>query len=124
MIVNGASYQDALLHAGYSPKTAKSGRSAVPAAMWDEIVSLGRAYAAIGSKLDLAEVSNRIKGRLYVNAIAGKSDGNEACKLLGTHKDHQLFQPDSQIGVIVLQAPKLEPAGKPLIKADARDLEG
>jgi len=122
MIVNGASYRDALLHAGYSLKTAKTGRSAVPAAMWDEIVSLGRRYAAIGAKLDAAEVSNTIKGRLYINAVAGKSDGNEACKLLGSHKDHQLFQSDSQTGVIVLQAPRLELMGKHLLTADEHEL--
>ena len=68
-------------------------------AVADEGINLAR----IGAKLDTTHVENAIAGKLYTNMLDGEAKGNEAAKLLGTMKRHNLFQAENQVGVIVIQ---------------------
>lgn len=121
-ILNDEPVSAALRGIGYSESTIKMGKAAIPKALWAEIAAQGKEMGRIGKAFDPEAVESVIEGRLARNTILGKSDGNEAAKLWGSMKKHQLFQADSMTGVIVLQAPNLAPAGKTLLAADSRDL--
>jgi hypothetical protein len=117
--------KDAMLSAGYLENQANLGMAGVPAFMKEImsqiVLSDGKHLAKIGAKVDPNLVANTIKGRLYQNVVTGESAGEGSAKLLGSMKDYQLFQADSQVGVIVLASPNLQPAGKPLNVADSYD---
>jgi predicted outer membrane protein len=122
MILNDEPVSAALREAGYSESTSKLGKAGISQTLWAEIAAQAKEMGALGKKFDPEAVESVIEGRLARNTILGKSDGNEAAKLWGSMKKHQLFQADSMTGVIVLQAPNLAPAGKTLLAADSRDL--
>lgn len=123
IICNGGKLTEALLAAGYKESTALQGVRSVPDALWDKLHERGKDYARLGAKLNPELVAQTIKGRLYNNVITGEYKGETAAKLLGSMRDYNLFTPDSQVGVIVLQSPNMLPAGKPIELPDPKDFE-
>jgi hypothetical protein len=87
-LLNGSSIYDALCAAGYSPKQARKGRAAIPAAVFalmtrEELL----AYESLGKKLlkDKKKLECCIVGFVYEKMMIGRNDGVKAARLLGQH---------------------------------------
>jgi len=48
-----------------------------------------------------------VRGRLYEDVILGSDKGIMAAKQLGADKRVSMWRPDSQVGLVVLQAPEV-----------------
>ena len=121
VIVRGGSIKDGLLEAGYSEATAKNGSKAVPDAMWLAIAEKGKEFGILAKQFNPDEVAATVEGRLLANTITGQDDGVGSAKLLGSMKKHKLFEADNLTGVMILQVPTLNPAGKELNAVDEHD---
>ena len=114
----GASLQDSLIAAGYSPKQARKGM-----AILERSKPLREAAQREGKLLrDLGRISKDdqellVRGRLVLNTINGSDRGTASAKVLGSEKRIAMFAPDVQQGIIVIQPPAaLEAEPNPLTK--------
>jgi len=91
-----------------TPRQAKKGWAAVP----DEVLKLaglskkGKALAALGRQLTAQNQEDLVRGRLAQNVISGKDGGSHSAKILGSDRRVNMWTPDVQQGLIILQAPK------------------
>ena len=91
-----------------TPRQAKKAWAAVPA----EVLKLagtskkGQALAALGRQLDAKTQEDLVRGRLAQNVIAGRDGGSHSAKLLGQDRRVNMFQPDVQAGLVIINAPK------------------
>ena len=65
---------------------------------WNKLESLGRGISA-------ERQENLVPGRLVLNVITGKDDAVQSARQLGADKRISMWQPNSQVGLVVLQAP-------------------
>jgi phage terminase small subunit len=94
---------EAMLAAGYSPKVARQGKHKLSKASW---AALADEKIKIGKTLSAEDRAAYVRGGLMENTLAGKDQAVKSYELLGKDKEVQMFTADSQIGVIVLQAPQ------------------
>lgn len=106
---------------GYSDGVAKLGVRGIPKGLLKHMKLKGYKVAELGNALrkhpDL--LGDIAVGRLALNAMDGKDGGVMSAKTLGSHRDLNLWVPESQAGVIVLNVPtalqgKLEELAKPV----------
>jgi hypothetical protein len=76
-----------------------------------ELKSLGRKYIELGRDLSPEDQMAMVRGRLLENTIIGTDAGGQSAKQLGADKRISMWQPDSQVGVVILGTP---PEIKPL----------
>jgi hypothetical protein len=84
----GSSIYDALCAAGYSPKQARKGRAAIPAAVFELMTREELlAYESMGKKLlkDKRKLECCVVGFIYERMMIGRNDGVKAATLLGQH---------------------------------------
>ena len=55
-----------------------------------------------------------MRGRLYENVIIGTDAGLQSARQLGADKRISMWQPDFQVGVVVLQAPPVTKINHPV----------
>lgn len=95
--------QKSLLAAGYSENVARQGKKAISQKLWgvlaDEKIKIGKALSA-------EDRAAYVRGGLLENTFKGKDNAVKSYELLGKDKEVQMFTPDSQVGVIILQAPQ------------------
>lgn len=96
---------DALLESGYAPNQAAKGWTAVPDVVLAMLPKHGRKLAELG-KIDKDTRKHLIRGRLIDNIVRGKDGGAMSAKVLGAESELNMWIPDSQVGVIVLNAPQ------------------
>jgi hypothetical protein len=60
----------------------------------------------MGRELTAENQQNAVRGRLYENTILGVDKGVMSAKQLGADKRISMWQPDSSVGLVVLQAPE------------------
>jgi len=95
------SAREALLGAGYSAESAARGMASVPATVLalmpqeSNLVDLGRALTA-------EQQENLVRGRLVLNVMKGKDSGVASAYRLGQDKRVNMFTPENQTGVVVL----------------------
>jgi len=100
-LLEGKSIHASLLDAGYSPVTAAQGFRAIPATVLalmpqeSNLVDLGRALTA-------EQQENLVRGRLVLNVMKGKDSGVASAYRLGQDKRVNMFTPENQTGVVVL----------------------
>ena len=99
-----ASLRDALLAAGYSESQACRGMAAVPEGLLPYLVERNHKLEALGRMLSAESQENVVRGRLLMNVVDGKDAGVQSAKLLGSDKRVAMFTPDSQVGVIIVEA--------------------
>lgn len=109
-LADGATPQEALLKAGYSPKSAIQGKWKLPQGAIEKLAELkGKDFAAaveLGRRVKPEEMRLAVLGGL-ARGVADRDDkGVQMLKLAGNLKELQMFTPESQIGVIVLGAPQ------------------
>lgn len=98
------SIRQAMKEAGYSQDTANAGMRAVPATVLalmpqeSNLIDLGRAVTP-------EQQENMVRGRLMLNVMKGRDAGVNSAYRLGQDKRVNMFQPDTQVGVVIVQAP-------------------
>lgn len=106
-LARGMSPRQALLQAGFGMSTANSGRRGINKMVRAELKTLGRKYIEIGRDLSPEDQEAMVRGRLAENTIIGTDKGVLSAKQLGADKRVAMWQPDSQVGMVILQAPPI-----------------
>jgi len=99
--------QDALRIAGYSRSTAQRGTHQILDSVGLRLAILAEIAKANKIALPTAqEQADFVRWRLLINAAQGKDAGVQSLKLLGADKRCSLWQPDSVLGMIVIEVPR------------------
>lgn len=125
-IAKGRSLQAAMLDAGYAPATARRGKAALSKPMWEALAVESNKLELLGRKISPERQENLVRGRLVQNVLIGTDKGTMSARQLGADKRVAMWQPDSQVGLVVLQAPAVRPIAYrvPLIPSEhPEDLE-
>jgi len=96
---------EALVQAGWSERQAKKGMAAVPDKVLAVLPKKMKRLINLG-KMDKERRKDLIRGRLVDNIVQGKDGGAQSAKILGSDQELNLWTPDQQLGVIVLNAPQ------------------
>jgi len=111
LLAQGVSYSEAMIQSGYSVNTAKRGKDGVPDVVWRMVPAKAKRLLELG-KLDTETYKRLTLGRLADNVIQGKDGGVMSAKALGSTRELDLFRTESQVGVIVVNAPNSAEMGK------------
>ena len=108
LLGEGMPVGQALRAAGWSEMQSKKGFSAVPGDVLAALPKKAQALIDRGRalKTDKSAMENLIVGRLSENIVQGKDGGSQSAKILGSHRDLNMWVPDSQQGLIVLSTPQ------------------
>lgn len=101
------SVRSSALAAGYSQSTANTGLARMPKQIRTYVLTRQKKLsklAHLARQIDANEQENIVRGSLLANVAAGKDQAVNSLKLLGQDKRVAMFTPDSQTGVIVIQA--------------------
>src|SRR5262249_36547475 len=102
-LLEGKTIKDAMIEVGYSPASASNGSSGIPKTVWklmgkkSPLLDLGGLEPSTRAKL--------IRGRLMHGVITGSDKGVQAAYRAGQDRELNMFTPDSQVGVIVINTP-------------------
>jgi hypothetical protein len=96
---------EALRDAGWSPKQAAKGWESVPDLVIAKLPKKAQKLITLG-KTDKEARKNLVRGRLVSNTISGKDGGAMSAKILGSESELNMWTPDFQTGIIVLNAPQ------------------
>lgn len=109
LLNEGKSIYDAMLEAGYSPKTSMKGHRGITRGIQQALIDSGKgkAFAMQGKMLrDHPErLHNAVVGALYDAAVNPRSKGVNAAKALGNHRIVNAFVQDQTQNIMVIQAP-------------------
>ena len=97
---------EALRTAGWSDRQSAKGWEAVPDAVFTKLPKKMQRLVSLGKNTDKDTRKHIIRGRLIDNAIQGKDGGAMSAKILGTETDLNMWQPEINQGIIVLNAPQ------------------
>jgi hypothetical protein len=81
-----------------------SGTAAVPDCVWRNLGRNSKKLIALG-EVDPKKQEEIVRGRLMDNTIRGKDGGSMSAKILGSDKRVNMWQPEVQQNVLILQAP-------------------
>jgi hypothetical protein len=95
----------ALREAGYPPSTVNKARLGINRTIWAKFKEKSQRYIELG-KITPEDQENLVRGRLIENVILGTDKGAMSAKQLGADKRISMWQPDSSVGLVVLQAPE------------------
>jgi hypothetical protein len=95
---------EALRECGYSEYAASQGWDRVPQRVLARLPKDSIEMAELG-KVDKDLRKNLIRGRLITNLLEGKDGGAMSAKILGSESELNMWTPDTQVGVIVLNTP-------------------
>jgi len=110
----GKSHAHAARLAGCSKNRQHQGPKIVNRQVRAELKSVAHKYMRMGYDLTPEDQQAIVRGRLYYDVLIGSDKGVAAAKQLGADKRVSMWQPDSQVGLVVLQAPKV-PAPNPKV---------
>jgi hypothetical protein len=113
---------EALREAGWSARQSTKGWDAVPDKVMIKLPKKAQRLMALG-KTDKESRKNLVRGRLVDNIVKGKDGGAMSAKILGSDTELNLWQPEFQQGLIILQAPQyaLDHKAEMLAAADAEE---
>jgi hypothetical protein len=100
-----------MLDAGYAPSTARRGRAALSQPMWEALARESNKLELLGRKISPERQENLVRGRLVLNTLRGRDNGSQSAKLLGSDRRIAMWQPENQVGLVVLQAPQVRKIG-------------
>jgi hypothetical protein len=101
----GMTLRRAFTEAGYSQNVANGGWQHVPNKVVKLLAKKGIRLKELG-KIDAETQEQIVRGRLVYNVIKGSDKGVMSAKALGSDRRVNMFVPDSQTGVIVLNCPQ------------------
>ena len=105
LLANDVPVGQALREAGWSERQSAKGWEAVPDCVLVKLPKKAHKLIALG-KTDKETRRNLVRGRLLENTISGKDGGAMSAKILGSDSELNLWTPEYQQGVIVLNAPQ------------------
>jgi hypothetical protein len=108
---------EALRESGWSARQAMKGWSAVPDQVVIKLPKKAQRLMALG-KTDKESRKNLVRGRLVDNVVKGKDGGAMSAKILGSDTELNLWQPEMQQGLIILQVPQFAIDNKAKLLAD------
>lgn len=103
-LAKGMSITEAMRDAGYSPGMSNNGMQKVPLTV-QALGVKGSSVWQAGKGMGIDDLKHLAIGRLVLNTIEGKDGGVMSAKTLGSHRELNLWTPESQVGVIVVNAP-------------------
>ena len=98
----------ALEQAGWSKNQAAKGTSKIPQAVYSMLSKKAKGLITLGRETGKEDRKSLVLGRLIENVTQGKDKGAMSAKILGSDRELNLWSPDSQTGIIVLQQPSDE----------------
>ena len=105
-LAKGMSIRGAMMDAGYTANQSRNGPRSLNKMIWTELKTVSRKYIDLGRCLNAEEQECLVRGRLMENTIKGTDKGVMSAKQLGADKRVSMWVPDSQVGLVVLQAPE------------------
>ena len=111
---------EALREAGWSERQSMKGWDAVPDKVMIKLPKKAQRLMALG-KTDKESRKNLVRGRLVDNIVKGKDGGAMSAKILGSDNELNMWQPEYQQGLIILQAPQWAIDNKAKLLADDPD---
>lgn len=100
----GQTLKKAIMDAGYSERTANNGWDGVSNRVVKLLAKKGIRLRELG-RIDAETQREIVRGRLVYNTIKGSDKGVLSAKALGSESRVNMFVPDTQVGVIVLNSP-------------------
>jgi hypothetical protein len=104
-LARGLSARAALKEAGYPPSTVHNSTLGINKTIWAKFKEKSRQYIELG-EITPEDQEKLSRGRLVYNCIVGTDAGTASAKQLGADKRVSMWVPDSQVGLVVLQAPE------------------
>jgi hypothetical protein len=104
-IADGGSIKQSMIDAGYPESRANKGLAGCSKRMIQAVAEEGIELAAFGKSLSLDTLKYIAIGRLAANAIEGRDGGVMSAKTLGSHRELNLWTPESMAGIIVITPP-------------------
>src|SRR5438094_390166 len=101
LLGNGTPVGEALQAVGYAPRAVQKGWSAVPDVVLSQLPKKAHKLLALGGT-DKDIRKKIIRGRLMENTLSGKDGGAMSAKILGSDSELNMWQPDMQVGLIIL----------------------
>ncbi len=98
----------ALEQAGWSKNQAAKGTSKVPLAVYGMLSKKAKRLIKLGQETNREDRRDLVFGRLIENTAKGSDKGALSAKILGSSADTNMWQPELQTGVIILQQPSAE----------------
>ncbi len=123
LLGQGVPIRQALTEAGWSQKTANLGIKGIPAGVLKLMPAKQRELIALGKSTTPEDMKYAVLGRAMENVTQGKDGGVQSAKLLGNWKELSMWNPDTQLGVIVLSAPQWVIDNKAKLLADPEEDE-
>jgi hypothetical protein len=111
----------AMLQAGYSEAQAAKGWSKVPQAALDLLPEKMQRLMRLGRTTPAQDMRALVHGRLIDNVTKGSDKGAQSAKILGSSRDLNMWTPDMQMGVVILQTPQAAIDRKAELLADDPD---
>ena len=96
----------ALVEAGYSDATARLGTVGIPRVVMALMNQEKSNFVELGRALDPGTQENLVRGMLAYNVIKREDKGVNSAYRLGQDRRVNMFVPENQTGIIVLESPK------------------
>jgi hypothetical protein len=113
-LARGLSARRALQEAGFPPSTVKNSTRGINRMIRAELAEIGKKYIRMGKELTPEDQEAMVRGRLMENVILGTDKGGMSAKQLGADKRVAMWQPDSQVGLVVLRPPEVRKIKHPV----------
>jgi hypothetical protein len=96
----------ALEQAGWPPTQARKGLAKVPLAVYGMLSKKGQSLIKLGEETAKEDRRHLVRGRLIENITKGTDKGAMSAKILGSDSELNMWQPELQAGLVVLQVPQ------------------
>lgn len=121
LVGSGSTHRDAMVAGGFAESSAKrgidsmsaEGKLAYESARDAQAMKKLKKFAAIGSKFSPEEQEKLVRGALLSNVADGTDKAPQSLKMLGQDKRVNMFIPDAQTGVIIVNAVPIPPIDPP-----------
>lgn len=105
-IKQGKSIYEARLAAGYSKSAARSGKHGLPVELVAIVAERLKPYERLGRRVTADEQEAIVRGAALMNVAEGKDSAVNSIKLLGSDRRVNMWTPEVQMGIVVLQMPE------------------
>src|SRR5262249_26834832 len=106
LLAKGIPVTKAMVQAGWSETQAAKGWAKVPDAVINSLPRSAQRLISLGRGTDKETRKDIVRGRLIDNALKGKDGGAMSAKILGQDSELNMFVPELQQGLIVLNLPQ------------------
>lgn len=97
--------EKSLVEAGYSEETAKRGRAAISSPILKAMGRNAKKFMELG-RMSVEQQELIVRGGLAFNVLRREDKGVNSMKALGSDRRVNLFTPEIQVGIQIINAPK------------------